>query len=155
MIDRVGLDDRVYVDANILIYWLERVEPFCRRTDRLLDRVALRGATLATSEVSIGECLRHPFRHDNADLITLYETLFAGDEIETIPVDRPVLFRAAEISGTTGLKLFDAIHVASAAAARCAVLVTNDRRIRTMPTGPVVQLTDPVFDPDPPQSFLS
>lgn len=65
------------------------------------------------------------------DIAELHERLIAPSAwLSVVPVDRAILVRAARPSPDLGLKLPDAIHVASAAAAGCDVLLSNDRRIK-------------------------
>jgi predicted nucleic acid-binding protein len=54
--------------------------------------------------------------------------------LSVVPVDRAILVRAASLGPSLGLKLPDAIHVASATATDCDVFLSNDGRIK-VPAG--------------------
>ncbi len=51
-----------------------------------------------------------------------------------LSVERAILIEAAHLQARLGLRLPDAIHVATAVAAGCDVLLSNDRRLK-VPAG--------------------
>jgi predicted nucleic acid-binding protein len=55
-----------------------------------------------------------------------------------IPIDRSILVDAAHYRARLGIKLPDAIHVATAVAAGCEIFLSNDRKIIT-PAGMVLR----------------
>ena len=85
---------------------------------------------LVTSELTVGECLAGALRQDRR-LAQTYLDLFDRTELlEVADVTRPLVRRAAELGAALRMKLLDALHVATAEALRCEVLLTNDRGIR-------------------------
>jgi predicted nucleic acid-binding protein len=108
---------RIYLDTNILITAAE---------DRSQTGVALREIFLAparegvpfflTSELAIAEVLVRPFRDRNADLAMQYlKTILADLWLGTRPITPDILEVAALLRSTRiGLKLPDAIHIATA-----------------------------------------
>lgn len=118
-----------YVDSSVIIAWLKGEEG--RRdvfTDILIAAEA--GAfKVYTSTVTIAEVHR-PRRHqqgtekDSDQLLDLFEQ----DFLVFIDVDRRVAERAHRLCRDTGLRPFDALHVASALRANCEVLLSWDDR---------------------------
>jgi predicted nucleic acid-binding protein len=84
-----------------------------------------------TSELTIAECLIKPLSDRNAGTVAAYLTFLDGrPEFPVLPVSRSILLEAARLRAETGIKLPDAIHVATASAADCDVFLTYDRRVR-------------------------
>lgn len=76
------------------------------------------------------EVLVRPLALKDDDLVRKYQRLLESDsEIEMISISRDVLFLAARQQGELKLKLFDAIHVATAQLAGCDYFLTQDERL--------------------------
>ncbi|HPD30955.1 MAG TPA: PIN domain-containing protein [Phycisphaerae bacterium] len=85
----------------------------------------------ATSELTLAEVLVKPKQDKNAALVNEYcDFLEPSAALTLAPITQAILIEAAEIRAATGLKLPDAIHVATALAMQCDTLLTNDRAIR-------------------------
>lgn len=65
---------------------------------------------------------------------TCAELLQPSGRLAVVPVDRAVLVEAARQRAVLGLRMPDTIHVATALASACGVLLTNDRGLR-LPAG--------------------
>ena len=64
-------------------------------------------------------------------MVDIYERFFEGDEeIERLPIDYRLMKQASVLAAKHGLKLIDAVHLASAISSGCSVFVTNDKSIR-------------------------
>jgi predicted nucleic acid-binding protein len=71
-----------------------------------------------------------------------YEWLLTPSRgVQSIEVTREHLKAAAQPRAATAVKTPDALQMAAALAARCATLVTNDRRLPQVPGLRVIQLT--------------
>jgi predicted nucleic acid-binding protein len=130
----------VYLDTNLFIYAVEGYPPeeaFVRELFEALERGEL---AAATSELALAEALVRPFALGWKDIAAIYaELLSPSDRLAVVPVDRTVLVEAARQRAALGLRMPDAIHVASALAAGCGVFLTNDRRLR-LPAGVRLEL---------------
>jgi predicted nucleic acid-binding protein len=133
--------DRVYFDANVLIFAVEANVDFVDAATGMFEHVARAGAIAVTNELSIAECMYKPAATNDARLIADYERLFDSGEIVIVPLDGALAKRAAFGAGALGLKLLDAIHYLCALEARCAYFITADRRIRSGPNLKVRYLT--------------
>ena len=122
----------VYLDTNVLIYWIERPGPIADSVQSLLLELTANGARLVTSELTLAECLYKPARDGNRLLSDLYErALVDGGDIALLRLDGPVVVRAAKAGGALGLKLLDAIHFVSAMEAGAQIFLTADHAFQS------------------------
>lgn len=134
---------KIYVDANIIIYFLEGDEARQDTAAGLFRCAEENGIPLMTSEIAVAECLYGAYKAEKPDLAEDYRELFHEIGLfHLIPVEREITERAAKIGAANGLKLIDAIHVTSALDVGCTVFVTNDRRVTAVDGLKVVQLPD-------------
>ena len=134
-------DQRVYVDTNAFVYFLERHPEFYERVLPLFEAAARGSLQLVTSELTVAELLVQPYKMGRADIAATYRR-FLKDEglIDLVPVSLNVLEAAAASRAALGGSLADAIHVASASLSDCAAFVTNDQGIRSAPPLKIIQL---------------
>ena len=131
----------LYLDANILIYFIEGAPDLRARVGSVLAQSDSRGIALATSNLTIAECLHGAWRRRDRALVNVYRGFFStNDLVRLVGIDDEILAAAAEFAATCEIKLIDAIHVASAVSAGCEALLTNDRRLRAPATVRVLQL---------------
>ena len=132
----------VYVDANAVIYWVERIEPYLTAAAPLWDAVDAGMAQVATSELTLLEVLVKPLHDGNAALADLYRQVVLGTiGLTPLPLTRAVLEGAARIRATHQVKTPDALHAATALDAGCVLFVTNDPGFRRIPGLPVALLS--------------
>ena len=138
--DSLDSASRIYVDANIWIYFIEANPAFVEKVRRLFAAVQEAGAQLVTSELAIAECLYKPARDANAAALSAYARLFDSGEIEITPLDGGLAKRAAVNGGQLGLKLIDAIHYMSALEWACDFLFTSDSAFKSGPMTEVIRI---------------
>lgn len=137
----------IYLDANIFIYTVERVDPYRSLLDPFWQEVSARGATTLTSELTVLEVLTKPLRSGDVTLEQEFRNvLYASPDVRLAPITVAVLERAAAIRATTNLKTPDAIHAATALVERCAVFVTNDPVFRRV-SGITITVLDDLIAP--------
>jgi predicted nucleic acid-binding protein len=88
------------------------------------------------------ETLVQPIRQNNQILISAYETLLTKTEIELYPITLDILRESANLRAAENLKTPDAIHAATARAANCQYLLTNDPAFKRVQNLDVVVLSD-------------
>jgi len=134
---------RIAFDANVFIYVFEGSGALSRVAASILDaisdgRVTGLVATIALSEVIVG-----PVRAGDETTAERYlDAIRSIEHLHVVPATVEIAADAGFVRGRKGLTLADAIHVATARVAGASALVTNDRRIRSMPLLDVVQLAD-------------
>ena len=75
----------VYVDANAVIYSVERIEPYRELLVPMWQETREGRFTLASSELVVLETLVKPLREGNARLEMLFRSIFAAVEMDLIP----------------------------------------------------------------------
>jgi predicted nucleic acid-binding protein len=120
----------IHLDANIVIFSVESREPWSRQLRPLFNELDRGSIRCMLSELTIAEALAKPIALGDELHLDGFRELFAPDSVlEMLPVERAVLTLAAEIRGRLKLKLFDAIHVATARLAGCHHSLTQDERL--------------------------
>jgi predicted nucleic acid-binding protein len=131
----------VYVDANAVIYAVEKIEPYKSLLDPLWLAAQAGRLQIATSELTWLEVLTKPLRDGNAVLESLFRTFLSAEEVRLIPATLVLWEHAARLRAL-GLKTPDALHGATALAVGCALFVTNDPIFRRVPGLPVAVLSE-------------
>jgi predicted nucleic acid-binding protein len=132
----------LYVDANILIYLIEGRGETREKVTRILAEATSNGISLATSEITLAECLYGAFKQDNDELASVYRQVLSGDGLmQPIPCHLALFEEAARTGANHSLKLIDAIHVAAALQFECDAFLTNDTGIRLPETMKVIHLS--------------
>ncbi len=132
----------VYIDANAIIYSVERIEPYRELLAPMWQEAGAGRFALASSELVVLETLIKPLREGNARLEMLFRSIFAAAEMDLIPATLAIWEDAARIRAATGLKTSDALHAATALQAECTLFVTNDTDFRRVQGLPIVVLDD-------------
>ena len=137
----------VYLDANAVIYSVEKVPDFWPILQTLWSALSAGTIRVASSELTMLECLVGPLKSGDVSLINTYEELFSSGDLELFRITRNELRRAAEIRAANGLKTPDAIHAASALAIGCTHCISNDVGLRKVPALPLIILSDLLTSP--------
>lgn len=113
----------VYLDANCVIYSIERVAPFHEMLELLMRRAGSAEVSLVTSELTLLECLVKPLRDRNDKVVALFRAvLTASNEVRMLPITRSVIELAAKIRADHALRTPDALHAATAIEARSTLI---------------------------------
>jgi predicted nucleic acid-binding protein len=134
---------QVYIDANAVIYAIERIEPYGALLEPLWQAAHVGSLTIITSELTWLETLTKPIRDQDAQLEALFRAFLSAQEVTLLPATLPVWEQAARLRGL-GLKTPDALHAATALAQQCVLFITNDPIFCRVPNLPVVVLADVV-----------
>jgi predicted nucleic acid-binding protein len=145
----VTVPDVVGLDTNCLVYFLEHSDPgraayLETHVFEPMSRGAVKGVT---SSLTLAELLVPMYRaHAPGDAAAFRAGPEALDGLSMLPVTDDVADLSAEIRGQTGLKLADAVQVATARLAGASALLTNDRRLDRPGVGIAVVVLDDVLD---------
>lgn len=134
----------VYVDAQIVIYTVERFPRYVDAVLPLWQASTAGQLEIVTSELSLLEVMVGPMKTGSQHLIDAYQELLTGTEIGLVPIDTQVLLEAARLRAKTSLRTPDAIHAATAILAGCDTLITNDLAFRSVSSINVQILRDVV-----------
>jgi predicted nucleic acid-binding protein len=119
----------IYFDTGIIIRLVEGVDrvriPIEERLQAIrdADRVAI------TSRLSRLECRCKPIREKRTDLLESYDVFFSSEDVVLQEIDAAVIEKATELRASFGLKIPDAIHVATALLCKVAAFWTVDQRL--------------------------
>jgi predicted nucleic acid-binding protein len=121
---------RVYIDANFLIYFLDRREPYFDLVAPIFvacDQGELEGFT---GDAAVAEVMVHPYKSKSAADIARGKAFFAREGFLTIlRHDANAFDLSAQLRASSNLKMIDALHYATAIQAGCRFLLTNDRAL--------------------------
>jgi predicted nucleic acid-binding protein len=125
----------IYCDTNVFIHGTEGADNSPIRlaiTSLFLAEQASKAPVLKTSLLTISELMVHPYRLKDVKLESDYRVFWqTNDFLEVGPIDLNILLNAAELRANyAGLKLPDAIHLATALAFGCDVFLTADEGIK-------------------------
>ncbi|TCQ11519.1 putative nucleic acid-binding protein [Rhizobium sp. PP-F2F-G36] len=126
-------DGPIYLDTNVFIFASEETSERSDLLNRLFSLSFGRPVpAFATSELTIAELLVHPFKRQDTQLIEQYQrTVRSSQWLMVVPVNREILEQSARLRAEgRKLKLPDAIHVATALAAKARHILTADEGIR-------------------------
>ena len=132
----------VYLDANGLIYSVERVEPYRTLLEPMWQAAQEGDLTLVSSPILIVETLVKPLRDGNREIEEQYRELFGANAVQLLEASYPVFEDAARLRAEARLTTPDAIHAATAIRAGCTLFVTNDNDFRRVQDLPFAVLDD-------------
>lgn len=117
---------RAYFDANLMIYFVQRVDPW---HPRIVNRLAAASFRIATSDLARMECRVKPVSDGDAALLADFDRAFSA--VEIVPMTAAVFDRATEIRAASRFKVKtpDALHLAAAEVHGCDVYLTNDHEL--------------------------
>lgn len=137
------LGQRVYFDANIIIYLVEGFAPFLDQLRALSTALNIGEIIAITSDLTLAEVLVKPLKDQLSAIQQAYKVfLTPTPALNVVAIDRAILEDAAQFRATTKLKLPDAIHLATAFRQQCDSFLTNDAVFRTLNLLQVKMLSD-------------
>ncbi len=119
---------RVFFDTNLIIYLVEKVEPYHGRVIDIVRRMRERDDELVASTLTLGEVLVKPRAESDVTLSARYEALLQEGAL-LVAFDAGAARCYADIRQDRTIKPADAIQLACAAVAKVDLFVTNDDRL--------------------------
>lgn len=127
------MGQRVYIDANIFIYFLNGKEPFLSTVAPFLEAVYKGEVIGYTGDAVLAEVMVHPYKQGNLATIERCNAFFSQKNFLTVlSHDSKAFDLAAKLSGTEGMKLVDSLHMATALQAGCAFMITQDKGMKSV-----------------------
>lgn len=134
---------RAYLDANVLIYFLEEDPRWLSLVGGVLTAAQRSEFVAMTGDAVVAEVMVHPYRSRDPERIARFRDFFALDGVLQVVSHTSADFDlAAWIRAEHALPTMDALHLATAHNAGCTVLVTNDQRMPSLPGLEVVRLQE-------------
>ncbi len=126
----VGVD-RLGLDTPPFIYLIERNPTYLNLVREVFRRITSGTFTGHSSVITLTEVLTQPYRVGNAALAQRYQRfLLRSRNFSLDLVTADIAEQAADLRARYGLRTPDALQVATALAAGCAALLTNDARLQ-------------------------
>lgn len=123
----LAVGSRVTIDSAPLIYLLDGNQKFLAPYSPLFERIEGGELQAVVSSVALSEVLAGPLRHGNEILADRYfQALTAGRSWFFQPMNAEIAFMAARVRARYGLRLPDAVQVATAIFSQSVALVTHD-----------------------------
>jgi len=132
----------VYFDTNPVIYSVEKNPAYWPLLEPVWQAAKPGRVEIVSSELTLMETLVGPLKSGDSALAQAYEQLFQQAQTRLLPMTQPILREAARLRATTKLRSVDALHLATAQLAGCALFVTNDVAFRGAAAIAVVILDD-------------
>ncbi len=132
---------RVAVDTAIFIYFIEENPRFLPEILPLFTQADQGKRELVTSALTLLEVLVVPYRAGNRHLAERYEALLTRSRgIRLVELSHDQLRAAAQLRAATNLKTPDALQIVAAISGGCTTLLTNDRRLPSVPGLRILEL---------------
>jgi uncharacterized protein len=123
----------VFLDANIVIYFVEQIPIWGPKASARIATASTRGDDFAVSDLIRMECQVAPLASGDLALLADYAKFFGRPEVRVLPITAAVCDRAATIRARYRFKPLDALHLAAAVEGACGRFVTNDARLQSFP----------------------
>jgi predicted nucleic acid-binding protein len=114
----------------IFAYLLEGNAEFGQQSRAAYEAITRRGDTICTSVFTVGELLVLPRKKSDHRIISAIQGFMQGGEVELLPFTLNTAVLYSEVRAESRLKAADAIHVATAIAARANFFLTNDKELQ-------------------------
>lgn len=105
-----------FLDACIIIYWVEMAEPYYTTFADKMHRLHEQHGhfTFAASELSLLECRVKPMREKNEIVLKRYQQFFTAKDFSLVPINLSIIHQATELRVNYKLATPDALQAASA-----------------------------------------
>ena len=124
----------VCIDANVVIYSVEKIEPYFTLLVPLWQSAQAGQIAVLGSELLLLETLVKPLRVADTAVESAFRSLLqASNELRLLPITASILEEAARLRAGLNLTAPDAIHAATALSAGCDLFLTNDATFRRVP----------------------
>ena len=130
----------VFLDACILIYWIELKQPYYKSFIEKLESIYKQypDAELVVSRLSLLECCVAPLRDKQEKILQAYDDFFSDPSINIVELSAEVIKEATIIRANTNINTPDAIQAACAfSCKKLSAFITNDKSFKKIKGLPV------------------
>ncbi|MDA2986156.1 MAG: type II toxin-antitoxin system VapC family toxin [Actinomycetota bacterium] len=133
---------RLYLDSNVLIYFLEEHSDWGERAGMLMAQGLARDLDLVTGDAAMSEVLVGAHRARDPEIVTTVTTFFTQGPVRVLSHTHEDFADAARIRARHGGRLPDALHLATAHRLGCVAMVSHDAGMARLPALPVLRLDE-------------
>lgn len=121
---------KIFIDTAPFIYALEDNEKYSQKVRNLFSKYYALEKLLCTSLLTFAEYCVVPYRENNIQKITDFETFISDAEIQISPFTKEVAKYASYVRAKySGIKAMDALQLSSAIQFGCDEFLTNDKQL--------------------------
>lgn len=122
---------RIYIDANVMVYFLDGTPPRAQEATIALRAAADGVFRAVTGDAAVAEVMVGPYRSADPMIVRSVRDFFRQPHLlEVVSHSAAVFDDAAMLRATHEMTFIDALHIATAAATGCDAIITNDRRMK-------------------------
>ena len=137
---KLGGISRLFIDANIIIYFIEKNPLYYRKIEEIFFYCYSNTIEICACEISIWECLLGNYKY-HLGREEQFENFFQNTHmISLFSIEQEYFYEAAKL-GAQNVNLFDALHLISAIENNGDIFLTNDKKIKS-DLIPILQLSD-------------
>lgn len=131
LLARLGAQ-RVYLDSNVFIYFLDRNPVYFPLVAPLLEAIDGGDILGVTGDAAVAEVMVRPYQTGDPTLVAGIKSFFGTAGFLSVRSHDAAAFDlAAQLRARHGMKFIDALHLATAINAECRFLITNDGDFRS------------------------
>ena len=134
---------RIYIDANVFIYFLEKSPVFFPVVAEVLGACSFHQVFAFTGDAAVAEVMAGIYRQDKPALNKQCKAFFGNQQLlSVVRHDAKDFDLAALLVAKQRFKLIDSLHLATALQHGCKALVTNDAGMESVDGLEVLHLQD-------------
>ncbi|MCL4392766.1 PIN domain-containing protein [Patescibacteria group bacterium] len=127
----ISQDSVIAIDTMVFIYKFSGDNQYFDLVTEIFQSLIARSTPFISSIVTYMEVLSHPLLKHNDNLINKYRVAFkALDNFQFIHTSQDIADEASFLRRQYGLRLPDALQVATAKVNNCSTLITNDKFLK-------------------------
>ncbi|MBS1718567.1 MAG: type II toxin-antitoxin system VapC family toxin [Armatimonadetes bacterium] len=126
MVSDLLVGKKIYVDTNVWIYALEAPHLFPNLQAAFVSPLQSGDLEAVCSWITLAEVLVKPIQNADLTLETYYRRLIHPSVCSMVDVDEQIAAAAATLRAEHGIRLPDAIHIATGQASGCDYFLTSD-----------------------------
>ena len=120
----------VCLDTNILAYFVEQNKEFYRAVQKELRSLKAAKEQACITFLTLAELLVRPIKEGDGGLIDFYHQIENNLPVKIIYPDEQSILTTAKLRAKYGIKMPDAINIATALACKCNTFLTNDAALK-------------------------
>jgi predicted nucleic acid-binding protein len=133
LMSEIGRLSRIGLDSSVLIYHLEDVRPYSDLTEDLFAAIGRGTPGAVLSTISMAELLVKPWKERQPGRVAACTRFVTSlPHARVVAPDVEVASEAARLRASHGIRLPDALLVATARRERAEAFLTNDRGLRRL-----------------------